>query len=122
MLFAAVGNALVAVLTGEVHHVAITRRGMLAVLYLVVFGSWVGYTAYIWLLKHVPTPKVATYAYVNPLVALSSGVAGAEASSLTPSCLAGTVIIVAGVALVTTAKVRQGSNEAPMLTEIEPDA
>ena len=42
----------------------------MAVLYLVVFGSWIGYTAYIWLLKHVPTPKVATYAYVNPIVAV----------------------------------------------------
>ncbi len=108
-------------LTGEVHRVAITRRGMLAVLYLVVFGSWVGYTAYIWLLKHVPTPKVATYAYVNPLVALSLGWLVLN-EQLDTFMLAGTVIIVAGVALVTTAKVREGSNEAPMLTEIEPDA
>jgi len=41
-----------------------------AILYLVVFGSIIGYTAYIWLLQHVPTSKVSTYAYVNPVVAL----------------------------------------------------
>ncbi len=38
-----------------------------------VFGSWIGYTAYIYLLEHVPTPKVATYAYVNPIVAVFLG-------------------------------------------------
>ena len=48
-------------------------------LYLVVFGSWVGYTAYIWLLKHVPTPKVATYAYVDPVVAVFLGWLAARA-------------------------------------------
>ena len=41
--------------------------------YLVVCGSWIGYTAYIWLLKHVPTSKVSTYAYVNPVVAVFLG-------------------------------------------------
>ncbi len=121
MLFAAVGNGLVAVVTGEVHHVAITRRGMLAVLYLVVFGSWVGYTAYIWLLKHVPTPKVATYAYVNPLVALFLGWLVLD-ERLDTFVFAGTVIIVAGVVLVTTAKLHEGGRAAPTLPDTEPDA
>ena len=44
-----------------------------AIFYLVVCGSWIGYTAYIWLLQHVPTSKVATYAYVNPVVAVFLG-------------------------------------------------
>ena len=48
-------------------------RGIGAVLYLVVCGSWIGYTAYIWLLEHVPTSKVSTYAYVNPVVAVFLG-------------------------------------------------
>jgi drug/metabolite transporter (DMT)-like permease len=121
MLFAAIGNALVAVATGEAHRVALTRRAMLAVLYLVVFGSWVGYTAYIWLLKHVPTPKVATYAYVNPLVALALGWLVLN-ERLDAFMFAGTVIIVAGVALVTTAKVHEGSSAAPVLSGVEPDA
>jgi len=121
MLFASAGNAIVAVLSGEVRHIVITRRGMMAVLYLVVFGSWVGYSAYIWLLKHVPTPKVATYAYVNPLVAVVLGwlVLGER---LDGYVFGGMVIIVMGVALVTTAKVHQGSREQPLLTELEPEA
>ena len=50
-----------------------TFRGVAAILYLVVCGSWIGYTAYIWLLQHVPTSKVSTYAYVNPVVAVFLG-------------------------------------------------
>jgi drug/metabolite transporter (DMT)-like permease len=44
-----------------------------SVLYLVTFGSLVGYTAYIYLLEHVPVAKVATYAYINPIVAVILG-------------------------------------------------
>ncbi len=73
MCFAAIGNALVAVVTGQTHRIVLTSRALMAVLYLVVFGSWIGYTAYIWLLKHVSTQKVATYAYVNPIVAVFLG-------------------------------------------------
>jgi drug/metabolite transporter (DMT)-like permease len=94
---------------------------MLAVLYLVVFGSWVGYSAYIWLLKHVPTPKVATYAYVNPLVAVFLGWL-ILSERLDGFVFGGMVIIVMGVALVTTAKVHEGRAEEPLLTELEPEA
>ncbi len=120
MLFASIGNAIVALFTGEYHHVVITRRGALAVLYLVVFGSWVGYSAYIWLLKHVPTPKVATYAYVNPLVAVFLGWFVLR-ERLDAFMFAGTIIIVAGVALVTTAKIHDGSRveSASTLPELE---
>jgi drug/metabolite transporter (DMT)-like permease len=124
MLFAAIGNSMVAVFTGEYHRVVVTRRAMLAVLYLVVFGSWVGYTAYIWLLKHVPTPKVATYAYVNPLVAVFLGWL-VLSERLDAYMFAGTVIIVAGVALVTTAKIHDGSAgaiTADALPEVESEA
>ena len=94
---------------------------LLAVLYLVVFGSWVGYTAYIWLLKHVPTPKVATYAYVNPLVAVFLGWLVLD-ERLDAFLFAGTVIIVGAVALVTTAKVHEGGSEQSILTGLEPEA
>jgi drug/metabolite transporter (DMT)-like permease len=104
MTFAASGNAVLALATGEYRHIVVTRRGMTAVLYLVVFGSWVGYTAYVWLLKHVPTPKVATYAYVNPVVAVFLGWV-LHNERLDGYILAGAAVIVAGVALVTTAKV-----------------
>jgi drug/metabolite transporter (DMT)-like permease len=104
MVFAAIGNAVVAMVSGEYRHIVITQRAMMATLYLVVFGSWVGYSAYIWLLKHVPTAKVATYAYVNPLVAVFLGWL-LHSERLDAFMLGGTVIIVIGVALVTTAKV-----------------
>ena len=65
-----------------------------------------GYSAYIWLLKHVPTPKVATYAYVNPLVAVLLGWL-LHNERLDGFMLAGAAVIVAGVALVTTAKVHE---------------
>lgn len=104
MLFASLGHCVLAVATGQIHHAVFSRRGVLAVLYLVVFGSWIGYTAYVWLLKHVPTPKVATYAYVNPIVAVILGMIFLR-ERFDHFMLAGTVIITAAVALVTTAKV-----------------
>lgn len=110
MIFAAIGNAVVAMVTGEYRHVVISQRAMMATLYLVVFGSWVGYSAYIWLLKHVPTPKVATYAYVNPLVAVFLGWL-LHGEHLDVFMLGGTVIIVIGVALVTTAKVHDAGKD-----------
>jgi len=121
LCFATIGNAIVALVTGEYRHVVITNRGMLAVLYLVVFGSWVGYSAYIWLLKHVPTPKVATYAYVNPLVAVFLGWLVLD-ERLDAFMFAGTAVIVGAVALVTTAKVREAPTTEPLLTELEPEA
>ena len=59
---------------GESHNPADwSTRSLLGLLYLVVFGSIFGYTAYVWLVAHVPLGTVATYAYVNPLVAISLG-------------------------------------------------
>jgi len=120
MVFAAAGNAVVMLVTGEQHRIVLTRRGIEAVLYLVVFGSWVGYSAYVWLLKHVPTPKVATYAYVNPMVAVFLGWMF-HSERLDGFMLAGAVVIVAAVALVTTAKVHEAgsASSAATLAEME---
>lgn len=81
--------------------------GLAAVLYLVVFGSWVGYSAYVWLLRHVPTSKVATYAYVNPVIAVFLGwlVLGEPVDRF---LVAGAAIILPAVALVTTAETHEG--------------
>ena len=73
MCFAGLAHAVLVLATGQFRRVRLNPRGVMAVFYLVVSGSWVGYTAYVWLLKHVPTPKVATYAYVNPIVAVILG-------------------------------------------------
>ena len=76
-----------------------TFRGVAAILYLVVCGSWIGYTAYIWLLQHVPTSKVSTYAYVNPVVAVALGV-GFAGEHITVVGLLAMLIILSGVGLV----------------------
>jgi drug/metabolite transporter (DMT)-like permease len=120
MSFAAVGNALVALATGQTHRIVLTRRALMAVLYLVVFGSWVGYTAYIWLLKHVSTHKVSTYAYVNPIVAVFLGWLVLH-ERFDGYIFAGSIVIIAAVALVTTAKVhsREPGEDAGGLPEFE---
>jgi drug/metabolite transporter (DMT)-like permease len=75
-----------------------------AILYLVVCGSWIGYTAYIWLLQHVPTSKVSTYAYVNPVVAVFLGWLVLH-ERIDRYIVMGSAIIIASVVLVTSAKV-----------------
>src|SRR5271157_3573009 len=111
MLFAGLGHSVLVLLTGQAHRAVFNRRGVMAVLYLVVFGSWIGYTAYIWLLKHVPTPKVATYAYVNPIVAVFLGWIVLH-ERFDHFMLAGSIVIVAAVALVTTAKVHSSDERS----------
>jgi drug/metabolite transporter (DMT)-like permease len=74
-------------------------ESVLALGYLVVFGSLVAFTAYSWLLQHWPISRVATYAYVNPVVAVILG-AVILGERITPPVLVGGAIIVLGVALV----------------------
>lgn len=69
-------------------------------LYLVIFGSIIGYTAYIWLLKEVSAAKVATYSYVNPLIAVLLGW-GLGGEPLTSRIVIATVVILGSVALIT---------------------
>jgi drug/metabolite transporter (DMT)-like permease len=110
MIFAGLGHVLLSFVTGQYRHAVFTRRGMSAVLYLVVFGSWVGYSAYVWLLKHVPTPKVATYAYVNPIVAVFLGWLILH-ERFDVYIGIGSAVIVVAVALVTTAQVHSKAAE-----------
>src|SRR5947207_865549 len=71
--------------------------------YLVIIGAVVGYTAYIWLLRHCDPAKVATYAYVNPIVAVLLGAAFAG-EVLTMRTLVAAAVIIGSVALVITAQ------------------
>jgi drug/metabolite transporter (DMT)-like permease len=105
MTLAGVFNGLLALSLGDFRHADWSRAGWLAIAYLVTFGSLVGFTAYIWLLEHVPTPKVATYAYVNPVVAVFLGWLFHN-EHIDRYMLLGMVVIVAAVALVTTSKLR----------------
>ena len=79
---------------------AVTTSSLLGLAFLIVFGSLVAFTAYVWLLNHVAVTTVATYAYVNPIVAVALGVAF-RGETLTPrSLLAAGLIIGAVVAMV----------------------
>jgi drug/metabolite transporter (DMT)-like permease len=114
MVFAGIANLIFALLVERPSNVMWTFRGVAAILYLVVCGSWIGYTAYIWLLQHVPTSKVSTYAYVNPVVAVFLGWLVLH-ERIDRYILMGSAIIVASVVLVTSAKVstRIGAEELP---------
>ena len=105
---AGAANFIFAILNGDLSHVRWTAKGLGAVGYLVVCGSWIGYTAYIWLLEHVPTSKVSTYAYVNPVVAVFLGWLILH-ERVDRFILAGSAIVVLSVILVTSAKVKEKS-------------
>jgi drug/metabolite transporter (DMT)-like permease len=81
------------------HFDAISARSAFGWVYLVTFGSVVGYTAYVWLLDSAPIGKVATYAYVNPVVAIALGALVLH-ESLTWTIGAGAALVLACVALV----------------------
>ena len=108
MLFAGMINTALASLLGYWSEAHWTRPAAWSIAYLVTFGSWVGYTAYIWLIKHVPVGKVATYAYVNPVVAVLLGFL-LLGERLVLSEYAGMIAVVIAVALVTSSQVTSKS-------------
>ncbi|HET6929142.1 MAG TPA: EamA family transporter [Candidatus Acidoferrum sp.] len=91
-----VGLWIVAAATGELQHfhpAQVTLRSWLAVLYLFSFGSALGFSAYIYILKHSTASRVATYAFVNPVVALFLGWSfGGEALTLRTLIASGTIL------------------------------
>lgn len=80
-----------------------SSRSLLGFLYLIVFGSLIGFTAYVYLLSHTTAAKAATYAYVNPVVAVLLGWAFAD-EPVTGRTLAAAAVILAGVAIITLAR------------------
>lgn len=87
---------------------AVPGKSWIALAYLIVFGSLVAFTAYVWLLGNAPVSLVSTYAYVNPAVAVLLGAAVAD-ERLTGSALAGGLVVLAAVAVVVTAESRRPS-------------
>jgi drug/metabolite transporter (DMT)-like permease len=73
MFAGGVGLMFVSAITGEFSRVRFSMNSVLAIAYLVVFGSLVAYSSYIYLLQKWPATKAGTYAYINPLVAVSLG-------------------------------------------------
>ncbi len=102
MLCGGVVMVAIAVLTGE-RMAMPSAKGLAAFAYLVVFGSIVGFTAYIWLLHHVRPTLASSYAYVNPAIAVALGawLAGERASVAELGAMA---VILAGVVVITLGK------------------
>ncbi|MFB3887550.1 MAG: EamA family transporter [Thermodesulfobacteriota bacterium] len=103
MLTGGGGLFLLGVLTGELKELTITgisAQSLTGFFYLIIFGSWIGFSAYTWLLRAAPTPWVSTYAYINPVVAVILGHLLA-AEPLTPRILIAAAIVVGSVALTT---------------------
>jgi drug/metabolite transporter (DMT)-like permease len=98
------------------HVSAVSREVWLALLYLIVAGSILGFTAYVWLLHHESPTKVGTYAYVNPIVAVTVGYfLGGEALGL--RTILGTLFVLISVVVITTTKAKTSvKNEAAILS------
>ncbi len=115
VLFAGLANLVFALFNHDFAHVRWTAGGIGAIVYLVIGGSLIGYTAYIYILGHAPTAKVSTYAYVNPVVAVFLGwlVLGEKVDGY---ILAGSATVIASVILVTSASV---TKKAERLAPVE---
>ncbi len=91
---------------GNFHPETVSRGAWIALLYLIVAGSIIGFTAYVWLLHHESPTKVGTYAYVNPVVAVLVGYSlGGEA--LDQRTIVGTVCVLISVVVITTMPMRK---------------
>jgi drug/metabolite transporter (DMT)-like permease len=100
---------LVSAATGEFHRLdpaLVSARALLALGYLIFFGSVVSFTAYTWLLSVASPARVSTYAFVNPVVAVLLGWTLA-AEPLTPRTLLASVVIVTAVATIISARARR---------------
>ena len=119
MLAGAAGLVIAAVVTGEEPSFGeATRASWLGLAYLVVFGSIVAFTAYSWLLQVAPVSQVATYAYVNPVVAVLLG-ALFVGETIGPATVVGGAITVLAVAVVVS---EEGRRRRARALEVPPDA
>ena len=117
MLAGSIPIFIVSILFGEwksFSFAQVSVQSWLALLYLITFGSMIGFVAYIWLLQNAPVSLVATYAYVNPLVAVLLGSWLAQ-ESLTGRTLVAAGIIIGSVVFINSArqvKVKTGPLQA----------
>ena len=102
--------ALIAYSPHQLNPAHYSARSLFGLAYLVVFGSLIGYSAYAWLLANAPIGQVATYAYVNPVIAIALG-AIVLGESITWRIVGGALLIIAAVAIVDR---RESREEAPV--------
>ena len=118
LLCGGLGLVLVGLSSGELSRFdpsAVSARSVVATVYLFVFGSIVGFTAYLWLLRVTTVARVSTYAYVNPIVAVFLGWALAG-EPLTPRVAMAAAVIVGAVAII----IRHGGEEGDAAPSGEP--
>jgi drug/metabolite transporter (DMT)-like permease len=85
---------------GELHPFPhVSMRAVWALLYLIILGSLVAFTAFVWLIGHMSASRVSSYAYVNPIIAVGIGYFWA-AEPITPRILAGTALVLVSVFLI----------------------
>ena len=92
------------ILQGEYAHFHITNcsvKSIFAWTYLIIFGSLLGFTAYLWLLKNVGVARTSTYAFVNPVVAIVLGWVWADEKLSTQTALAAFLVLVAVIIITT---------------------
>jgi drug/metabolite transporter (DMT)-like permease len=99
------GNSVFALLHHDYARAVWTPRGIGAVVYLIIGGSLIGYTAYIYILSRAPATKVSTYAYVNPVVAVFLGWLVLH-EKIDAFILAGSAVVIASVIVVTSASAK----------------
>ena len=119
LLCGGAGFAILGAATGELTRFdpgAVSAKSILATVYLLVFGSIVGFTAYLWLLRVTTVARVSTYAYVNPIVAVLLGWALAG-EPLTARVALAAAIIVGAVAII----IRHGGEDAELVPAPESD-
>jgi len=109
MLAGGILLALVAAILGEFRGFriqSVSSSAWFALAYLIVAGSLIGFTAYVWLIHHESPTKVGTYAYVNPVVAVIVGYfLGGE--TVGPRTLLGTLLVLVSVVVITTTRARK---------------
>ena len=99
------------------HIEAVSRGAWFALAYLIVAGSIIGFTAYVWLLHHESPTKVGTYAYVNPVVAVIVGYfLGGE--TVGPRTLLGTLLVLVSVVVITTTRATKPA-AAPLVKPLQ---
>src|SRR5512133_3758235 len=114
MLMGAVALFIVSMLTGELSGFSLAQvstRSWLGLLYLITFGSLVGFVSYGWLLQNAPISLTSTYAYVNPMVAVFLGYFLAD-EALNGRILIASIVIVGSVILINRARMVQAKKES----------
>jgi len=91
---------------------SVTTASLLGLGFLIIFGSLAAFTAYVWLLNHVAVTTVATYAYVNPVVAVALGVAF-RGETLTSRSLLATALIIGAVVAMVSGRPREAEESGP---------